>query len=161
MLDARKMLGSAMYVLADFGRYPVQIANLGKDIIASYKHVVRTIPSGESAHFDESPILVFFQGAIYREDGGVIRQELYYLLRDEEDVHFAFGTVRGNGINKASQGMASLKFCLNIAGDTPSSNRLFDAIVSHCVPVIISDDIELPFEDVLDYLEFSIIYACI
>ncbi|GKE36815.1 probable arabinosyltransferase ARAD1, partial [Tanacetum coccineum] len=37
-----------------------------------------------------------------------------------------------------------------------SSNRLFDAIVSHCVPVIISDEIELPFEDVLDYSEFCI-----
>ena len=49
------------------------------------------------------------------------------------------------------------KFCLNIAGDTPSSNRLFDAIVSHCVPVIISDEIELPFEDDLDYSDFSII----
>lgn len=55
--------------------------------------------------------------------------------------------------------MASSKFCLNIAGDTPSSNRLFDAIASHCVPVIISDDIELPFEDVLDYSEFCI-FVC-
>lgn len=52
--------------------------------------------------------------------------------------------------------MASSKFCLNIAGDTPSSNRLFDAIASHCVPVIISDEIELPYEDVLDYSEFCI-----
>lgn len=52
--------------------------------------------------------------------------------------------------------MASSKFCLHIAGDTPSSNRLFDAIASHCVPVIISDDIELPFEDVLDYTQFCI-----
>lgn len=52
--------------------------------------------------------------------------------------------------------MGSSKFCLNIAGDTPSSNRLFDAIAAHCVPVIISDDIELPFEDVLDYSEFSV-----
>lgn len=52
--------------------------------------------------------------------------------------------------------MTLSKFCLNIAGDTPSSNRLFDAIVSHCVPVIISDEIELPFEDVLDYSEFSV-----
>ncbi|KAF2311326.1 hypothetical protein GH714_021759 [Hevea brasiliensis] len=156
MIDARKKLGSAMFILADFGRYPLEIANLGKDIIAPYKHVVRTIPSGKSAQFDERPILVFFQGAIYRKDGGVIRQELYYLLRDEKNVHFTFGTVRGNGINKASHGMASSKFCLNIAGDTPSSNRLFDAIVSHCVPVIISDDIELPFEDVLDYSKFSV-----
>ena len=52
--------------------------------------------------------------------------------------------------------MASSKFCLNIVGDTPSSNRLFDAISSHCISVIISDDFELPFEDVLDYSKFCI-----
>lgn len=156
MLDARKKLGSAMFVLADFGRYPVEIANLEKDVIAPYRHIVRTIAGGESAPFERRPILAHFQGAIYRKDGGVIRQELYYLLKDEKDVHFTFGSVRANGINKAGQGMASSKFCLNIAGDTPSSNRLFDAIVSHCVPVIISDEIELPFEDVLDYSEFCV-----
>lgn len=85
-----------------------------------------------------------------------MRQELFYLLQDEKDVHFSFGSVRNGGVNKASQGMHSSKFCLNIAGDTPSSNRLFDAIASHCVPVIISDEIELPFEDVIDYSEFSV-----
>lgn len=37
------------------------------------------------------------------------------------------------------------------AGDTPSSARLFDAIVSGCIPVIISDELELPFEGILDY----------
>lgn len=88
--------------------------------------------------------------------GGIIRQELYYMLKDEKDVHFAFGSVQKDGVSKASQGMHSSKFCLNIAGDTPSSNRLFDAIASHCVPVIISDEIELPYEDVLDYSEFCI-----
>lgn len=88
--------------------------------------------------------------------GGAIRQELYYLLKNEKDVHFTFGSVKGNGVHRAGQGMASSKFCLNIAGDTPSSNRLFDAIVSHCVPVIISDEIELPYEDVLDYSEFCV-----
>uniref|UniRef100_A0A2P2MPT7 Exostosin GT47 domain-containing protein n=1 Tax=Rhizophora mucronata TaxID=61149 RepID=A0A2P2MPT7_RHIMU len=87
---------------------------------------------------------------------GVIYQDLYYLLKDEKDVHFSFGTAQGKGVRMAGQGMASSKFCLNIAGDTPSSNRLFDSIASHCIPVIISDDIELPFEDVLDYSEFCI-----
>lgn len=71
-------------------------------------------------------------------------------------MHITFGSVRRNGVKKAGIGMAASKFCLNIAGDTPSSNRLFDAIATHCVPVIISDDIELPFEDVLDYSEFCI-----
>lgn len=156
MLDARRQLGSAMFVLADFGRYPVEIANVEKDIIAPYMHLVRTIPGGESPPFDQRPTLAYFQGAIYRKDGGVIRQELYYLLKDEKDVHFTFGSIQGDGVKNAGQGMASSKFCLNIAGDTPSSNRLFDAIASHCVPVIISDEIELPFEDVLDYSEFCI-----
>lgn len=156
MLDARKKLGSAMFVLADFGRYPVEIANLDKDIIAPYRHLVKTIPSNQSASFLERPILAYFKGAIYRKDGGVIRQELFYLLKDEKDVHFSFGSIQGNGINQAGRGMASSKFCLHIAGDTPSSNRLFDAVASHCVPVIISDDIELPFEDVLDYSQFCI-----
>ncbi|GLT43579.1 hypothetical protein SLA2020_175180 [Shorea laevis] len=156
MLDARKKLGSAMFILADFGRYPPAIANLEKDIIAPYKHVVSTIPNADSAPYERRPTLVYFQGAIYRKDGGVIRQELYYLLKDESDVHFSFGSAQGNGVKQAGLGMASSKFCLSIAGDTPSSNRLFDAIVSHCVPVIVSDEIELPFEDVLDYSEFCI-----
>lgn len=90
----------------------------------------------------------------------MIRQKLYYLIRDEKDVHFTFGSVSSGGARKASRGMTSSKFCLHIAGDTPSSNRLFDAIASHCVPVIISDDIELPIEDVLDYSKFAIfVYA--
>lgn len=55
--------------------------------------------------------------------------------------------------------MRSSKFCLHPAGDTPSSCRLFDAIVSHCVPVIVSDRIELPYENELDYKEFSIFFS--
>ncbi|KAG9451295.1 hypothetical protein H6P81_011260 [Aristolochia fimbriata] len=155
MLYARKKLGPAMFVLADFGRYPVEIANIGKDIIAPYRHVVYSV-ANDSAAFEDRPTLIYFQGAIYRKDGGFIRQELYYLLKDEPDVHFTFGTVQRGGITHAGQGMSSSKFCLNIAGDTPSSNRLFDAIASHCVPVIISDHIELPFEDVLDYSQFCV-----
>ncbi|KAK4354203.1 hypothetical protein RND71_026397 [Anisodus tanguticus] len=67
-----------------------------------------------------------------------------------------FGSIKSNGVREAGRGLASSKFCLNIAADTPSSNHLFDAIASHCVPVIISDDIELPFEDVLDYSKFCV-----
>jgi putative arabinosyltransferase len=55
--------------------------------------------------------------------------------------------------------MRASKFCLHPAGDTPSSCRLFDAIVSHCVPVIVSTRIELPFEDEIDYSEFSLVFS--
>ncbi|XVE62468.1 hypothetical protein DITRI_Ditri06bG0120200 [Diplodiscus trichospermus] len=155
MLNARMQLWPAIFILADFGRYPKNIANVEKDVIAPYKHIIKSYVN-DTSDFDSRKTLLYFQGAIYRKDGGFARQELYYLLRDEKDVHFSFGSVKKDGINKASQGMHSSKFCLNIAGDTPSSNRLFDAIASHCVPVIISDDIELPYEDVLDYSEFCL-----
>lgn len=156
LLYVRKKLGSARFVLADFGRYVAKTANLDKDVIAPYQHVVNSISNNSSAPFEQRPTLAYFQGAIYRKDGGAIRQELFYLLKDEQDVHFAFGSAQRSGVRQASRGMGSSKFCLNIAGDTPSSNRLFDAIVSHCVPVIISDNIELPYEDVLAYSEFSV-----
>ncbi|CAA6659916.1 unnamed protein product [Spirodela intermedia] len=67
---------------------------------------------------------------------------------------------RGRTVRKDStHGMRTSKFCLHPAGDTPSSCRLFDAIISHCVPVVVSDHIELPFEDELDYLEFSVFFS--
>lgn len=88
--------------------------------------------------------------------GGIIRQQLYELLKEEPGVHFESGNTQSDGIQSATKGMQSSKFCLHLAGDTPSSNRLFDAIASHCVPVVISDEIELPYEDVLDYTEFCI-----
>lgn len=155
LLDARTKLWPATFILSDFGRYPPNIANVEKDVIAPYKHVIRSYVD-DSSDFDSRPTLLYFQGAIYRKDGGFVRQELFYLLKNEKDVHFAFGSVQKDGVKKATQGMHSSKFCLNIAGDTPSSNRLFDAIASHCVPVIISDDIELPYEDVLDYSQFCV-----
>ncbi|TKW10475.1 hypothetical protein SEVIR_6G167000v4 [Setaria viridis] len=156
MMEARKRLSAAMFVLSDFGRYSPDVANLKKDVIAPYKHVVRSLADDESPAFDQRPVLAYFQGAIHRKAGGKVRQKLYQLLKDERDVHFTYGSVRRDGIRRATAGMSTSKFCLNIAGDTPSSNRLFDAIASHCVPVIVSDDIELPFEDVLDYSEFCV-----
>ncbi|KAL0404662.1 UNVERIFIED_CONTAM: putative arabinosyltransferase A [Sesamum radiatum] len=148
-------LWPAMFILADFGRYPLTVANVEKDVIAPYRHYIRSYVNDKS-DYDSRPTLLYFQGSIYRKAGGMVRQELFYMLKNEKDVHFSFGNIKGDGIDKATQGMHSSKFCLNIAGDTPSSNRLFDAIASHCVPVIISDEIELPFEDVLDYSEFCI-----
>ncbi|CAI0381137.1 unnamed protein product [Linum tenue] len=67
---------------------------------------------------------------------------------------------RGSTVRKDStEGMRSSKFCLHPAGDTPSSCRLFDAIVSHCVPVVVSDKIELPYEDEIDYTKFSLFFS--
>ena len=72
---------------------------------------------------------------------------------------FSFSLFLSLLLHQSSQGMRSSKFCLNPAGDTPSSCRLFDAIASHCVPVIVSDKIELPYEDEINYKEFSVFFS--
>ncbi|KAL2663528.1 hypothetical protein AAZX31_02G110300 [Glycine max] len=155
MLDARMKLWPATFILSDFGRYPPNIANVEKDVIAPYKHLINFYVN-DNSNFDSRPTLLYFQGAIYRKDGGLARQELFYLLKNEKDMHFSFGSIGKDGIKKAIEGMHASKFYLNIAGDTPSLNRLFDAIASYCGPVIIDDKIELPYEDVIDYSEFCI-----
>lgn len=81
MLIARWKLGSAMFVLADFGRYANEIANVDKDVIAPYKHVARTIDAKKSPSFEERPTLVYFQGAIYRKDVSFFFLSFYYFLR--------------------------------------------------------------------------------
>jgi hypothetical protein len=72
-------------------------------------------------------------------------------LKNVEDIVIEEGTAGVEGKVAAQNGMRKSLFCLNPAGDTPSSARLFDAIVSGCIPVIVSDELELPFEGILDY----------
>jgi hypothetical protein len=81
---------------------------------------------------------------------------LFQLLEKEEDVLISHGTQSRESRRTATRGMHASKFCLNPAGDTPSACRLFDSIVSLCVPLIVSDSIELPFEDVIDYRKIAI-----
>lgn len=67
MLDARMQLWPATFILADFGRYPPNVANVQKDVIAPYKHLVESYVN-DFSDFDSRPILLYFQGAIYRKD---------------------------------------------------------------------------------------------
>lgn len=66
------------------------------------------------------------------------------------------GFPNATGKQQSIKGMRTSEFCLHPAGDTPTSCRLFDAIQSLCIPVVVSDNIELPFEGMLNYLDFSI-----
>ncbi|XP_034699325.1 probable arabinosyltransferase ARAD1 isoform X3 [Vitis riparia] len=103
----------------------------------------------------------------FREQEGIVRAKLAKLLAGYDDVIYEQSFASGANIKAvctilidlSTQGMRSSKFCLHPAGDTPSSCRLFDAIMSHCVPVIVSDQIELPYEDEIDYTQFSIFFS--
>ncbi|KAK7818800.1 putative arabinosyltransferase arad1 [Quercus suber] len=88
---------------------------------------------------------------------GEVRELLFQVLENEEDVTMKHEAPSQTNQRLASQGMHSSKFCLDPAGSMPVSCQLFDAVVSMCVPVIVSDrNIELPFENVMDYRKIAI-----
>uniref|UniRef100_A0A7N0UVD3 Exostosin GT47 domain-containing protein n=1 Tax=Kalanchoe fedtschenkoi TaxID=63787 RepID=A0A7N0UVD3_KALFE len=156
----RQQVNASILIVADFGRYPKSMSNLRKDVVAPYVHVVESyLEDDPSDPFESRNILLFFRGRTVRKDEGVVRAKLVSILSGYDDVHYEQSYASEESIKASMKGMRSSKYCLHPAGDTPSSNRLFDAIVSHCVPVIVSDQIELPFEEELDYTEFSIVFS--
>ncbi|MCO5604994.1 hypothetical protein L7F22_059169 [Adiantum nelumboides] len=156
----RELLNASIFVVADFGRYPRGVASLGKDIVAPYNHMVETYANDNSTDpFKARTTLLFFRGQTRRKDEGKVRLKLVNLLQNRPRVVYEESTAKHGGVELSMEGMRLSRFCLHPAGDTPSSCRLFDAIVSHCVPVIVSDKIELPFEDELNYQEFCLFFS--
>ncbi|KAJ0235497.1 Exostosin domain-containing protein [Hirschfeldia incana] len=124
-----------------------------KDVIVPYTHL---LPRLDLSRNQRRHSLLYFKGAKHRHRGGLIREKLWDLLVDEHDVVMEEGFPNATGREQSIRGMRNSEFCLHPAGDTPTSCRLFDAIQSLCIPVIVSDNIELPFEGILDYSEFSV-----
>ncbi|KAJ4778746.1 Exostosin family protein [Rhynchospora pubera] len=128
-------------------------ASLLKDVIVPYNHL---IPRFHISQNQPRHTLLYFKGAKHRHRGGSIREKLWQLLENVPGVKMEEGSLNATGLEEAKRGMRDAEFCLHPAGDTPTSCRLFDAIASLCIPVIVSDQIELPFEGVLDYTEFAV-----
>ncbi|XP_004496813.1 probable arabinosyltransferase ARAD1, partial [Cicer arietinum] len=124
-----------------------------KDVIVPYTHL---LPSLHLSQNQERRNLLYFKGAKHRHRGGLVREKLWDLLNNEPGVIMEEGFPNATGREQSIKGMRTSEFCLHPAGDTPTSCRLFDAIQSLCIPVIVSDNIELPFEGMVDYTEFSV-----
>ncbi|XP_051139949.1 probable glucuronosyltransferase Os02g0520750 [Andrographis paniculata] len=54
------------------------------------------------------------------------------------------------------QHLRNAKFCLAPRGESSWTLRFYEAFFVECVPVVLSDQVELPFQDVVDYTQVSI-----
>ncbi|WOH06567.1 hypothetical protein DCAR_0625995 [Daucus carota subsp. sativus] len=159
--SVRKYMKNAIWLLPDMDStgnwYKPGQVSLEKDLILPY---VANLDLCDAKCLSESELkrrtLLFFRGRLKRNAGGKIRAKLVAELNHAEDVVIEEGTAGEVGKAAAQHGMRTSVFCLSPAGDTPSSARLFDAIVSGCIPVIISDELELPFEGILDYSKIAL-----
>lgn len=172
MFHVRDEIAPAILLVVDFGgwyRIDSKSSNesssgvihhtqvsLLKDIIVPYTHLLPRLLISDNQN---RKTLLYFKGAKHRHRGGLVREKLWDLLIDEPRVVIEEGFPNATGKEQSIKGMRTSEFCLHPAGDTPTSCRLFDAIQSLCIPVIVSDNIELPFEGLVDYSEFSIFVA--
>eukprot|EP00938_MAST-03A_sp_MAST-3A-sp1_P002503 g2503.t1 len=122
-------------------------------------------------HFDdgkERNILAHFRGTVYWQHDTTdpsllikagksdlysygVRQYLLKQFKNDKDIKVYEG-----GSDRYVEEVLSSKFCLCPRGFAPWSRRLFDAVQLGCIPVIIADGIELPYEEFLDYTSFSV-----
>ncbi|KAL3521762.1 hypothetical protein ACH5RR_019911 [Cinchona calisaya] len=159
--SVRRFMKNAIWLLPDMDStgnwYKPGQVYLEKDLILPY---VSNVDLCDSKCLSESQskrtTLLFFRGRLKRNAGGKIRAKLVTELSSAEGVVIEEGTAGEGGKAAAQSGMRKSVFCLSPAGDTPSSARLFDAIVSGCIPVIVSDELELPFEGILDYRKIAL-----
>ncbi|XP_044483584.1 probable arabinosyltransferase ARAD1 [Mangifera indica] len=159
--SVRRYMKNAIWLLPDMDStgnwYKPGQVSLEKDLILPYVPNVdlcdaKCVSESES----KRSTLLFFRGRLKRNAGGKIRAKLVAELTGADGVAIEEGTAGEGGKAAAQNGMRRSIFCLSPAGDTPSSARLFDAIVSGCIPVIVSDELELPFEGILDYRKIAL-----
>ncbi|KAL9225059.1 hypothetical protein vseg_001026 [Gypsophila vaccaria] len=159
--SVRKFMKSAIWLLPDMDStgnwYKPGQVYLEKDLILPYVPNVPFCDAHCLLHYQSKrTTFLFFRGRLKRNAGGKIRSKLVAELSGADDVVIEEGTAGEAGKAAAQDGMRTSIFCLSPAGDTPSSARLFDAIVSGCIPVIVSDELELPFEGIIDYRKMAI-----
>ncbi|CAM8978940.1 unnamed protein product [Rhodiola kirilowii] len=159
--SVRKFVKKAIWLLPDMDStgnwYKPGQVYLEKDLILPYvPNVDFCDDKCASETATKRSTLLFFRGRLKRNAGGKIRSKLGTQLSGVDGVVIEEGTAGEKGRIAAQNGMRKSIFCLSPAGDTPSSTRLFDAILSGCIPVIVSDELELPFEGIIDYRKIAL-----
>ena len=127
------------------------LATAPRQIAVPY-YVARLATDEHSRRRDERPHSVCFEGS----DTHPTRRALFELFRDYPgaDVRAPaklgrHGHVKRNPVCATRERMASCRFCLVPPGLTPTSRRLYEAIATRCVPVIVSDRFVVPFSELI------------
>ena len=139
-----------------------------KDIIVPYyiaqtesinhnKHAKTIDTSITTTTTTTKSILLFFAGG-KNPPGGIrelLETQINAIIESDHSNNIIYTTKKINE-NEYNSYINKSIFCLSIRGDTASSSRLFGIINANCIPVLISDWLPLPFENIIDYSKFSI-----
>ncbi|CAA0841455.1 Exostosin family protein [Striga hermonthica] len=95
--------------------------------------------------------LAFFAGS----RNSPVREKLLQKWGNDSEISVHLDHLR----TSYSEELLRSKFCLHVKGFEVNTARIGDAIYYGCVPVIIANHHDLPFQDILDWRNFSIVVA--
>ncbi|CAI5512449.1 unnamed protein product [Closterium sp. Naga37s-1] len=156
---SRDLLQPVRKLAVDLDMYPPMDADPLIDVVVPYAALVPAY-ADDPGSWQQRPTLLYFRGNKWRAghaEGQAVRRALAEVLVGQRGVVFEAALASDeDNIMGAAGGLRRAKYCLSPEGDTSSSCRLYDSILSGCIPVVVSDSIELPFEDALDYSSFAL-----
>lgn len=95
--------------------------------------------------------LAFFAGSV----NSPVREKLLQAWQNDSQLSIHSGHLS----TSYSDELLRSKFCLHVKGFEVNTARIGDALYYGCVPVIIANHYDLPFQDVLNWRSFAIIVA--
>lgn len=95
--------------------------------------------------------LAFFAGSI----NSPVREKLLQIWQNDSKI-----SVHSGHLNTSyTEELLRSKFCLHVKGFEVNTARIGDALYYGCVPVIIANHYDLPFQDILNWRSFSVVVA--
>ena len=95
--------------------------------------------------------LAFFSGAM----NSPVRKQLLKSWGNDSEIFVRQGRLP----TPYSNAMLDSKFCLHAKGFEVNTARISDSIFYGCIPVVLADQYDLPFSDILDWKTFALIIA--
>ncbi|KAK3271896.1 hypothetical protein CYMTET_19782 [Cymbomonas tetramitiformis] len=134
--------------------------NTWKDIVIPGLEADETYHGGKLRQMDvPRTIFAFFKGTIRNREGPSYSRGIRIKMRDafegERDVIFSEVKPGCNHKCYAEQMRQSI-FCLCPRGWSPWTLRAYQAMMAGCIPVILADEIEFPFESTLDWSRLTV-----
>ena len=162
--DWEKEIKHSIYLTPE-GDRKVDYFNTWKDIVIpgmEFDQKFYAVPSRKAlveSVGEKRKYLAFFRGTIHHPEGDIyskgLRPKLEKLFEGKEDIIY---DKRVKQCDRACyhDEMGNSKFCLNPLGWTPWTLRFYQALMTRCVPVVIADNIEFPYENEVDYTSFVV-----
>ena len=162
--DWEKEIKHSIYLTPE-GDRKVDYFNTWKDVVIpgmEFDPKFYSVPSRKAlveSVGEKRKYLAFFRGTIHHPEGDIyskgLRPKLEKLFEGKEDI------IYDKRVKKCDRAcyhdeMGNSKFCLNPLGWTPWTLRFYQALMTRCVPVVIADNIEFPYENEVDYTSFVV-----